>query len=119
MKYHEISCCAPINRIDPDHVRELANSILRDGWKGAPILVCSDAYLITGSHRLAALSLLENEQEDFDADELGDIAEDVTDEVNAYCEVNGVTIDELPYDNLSAIFTGTWIEQYKDDLVEW
>lgn len=120
MKYSEFESFNPINKVDEDRVREIANSILENGWRGMPILVCeSFGYLITGSHRLAALKLIEEENEDFYLDDLGDIAEDVTDEINAYCEEHDETIDTIPYDNLSAIFAGTWVEQYKDELVEW
>lgn len=119
MTYTEIRGCVPVNRTNKAHVRKIADSILTNGWQGMPILTYGDTYLITGSHRLAALKLLEREQDDYDPDELGDIAEDVTDEINEYCAANDVTIDELPYDSLSDIFAGTWVERYKDELVEW
>lgn len=113
MTYEEISRFAPINDVDTDKVAELAASIEANGWQGMPILVAAaSGMLITGSHRFAALATLD------DADDM-EVAEDVQDIIDAYCEENDVTIDELPYDNLSAIFRGTWVEEYKDELEEW
>lgn len=122
MKFENISNMAPVNEVDEAKVRELAESMKSEGWKGAPILFCNIG-LVTGSHRLAALQLIERE-----ADESGelaadvlweDVAEDVTDEVNAYCEREGVCFDDIQFDRLRDVFEGTWVEQYKDEIVEW
>lgn len=120
MTYTEISCFAPINNTDATRVEEIAESIKKNGWVGAPILVSESlGQLITGSHRLAAIqSVIENDW-DFDADDLGDIAEDIDGIINAYCEENDCTIDQLPYDNLSLVFAGTWVEEYAAGMVEW
>ena len=85
-----------------------------------PILVCeSMGRLITGSHRHAALQLLYDDMENFfDLDQLGDVAEPVDDILNAWCEENDCTIDDIAYDNLGPIFAGTWVEQYKDEIAE-
>lgn len=116
MTYTDIRAYAPINDTDAAHVREIADSIKANGWVGAPILVHDVAgMLITGSHRLAAIKLLSDEDWDFDPDELGDIAEDVGDIIDEYCEENG----DIPFDMLSLVFSGTWVEEYADQLVEW
>ena len=47
------------------------------------------------------------------------MAEPVDDIINAWCEENDCTIDEIAYDNLGQIFAGTWVEQYKDEIAEW
>lgn len=108
-----------VNQVDPDRVAAIEASIRQNGWQGAPILVLeSMGMLITGSHRLAAIKALASDL-NFDLDSLGDVAEAVDDIVCAYCEENGCTVDDLPYDNLSAIFAGTWVEEYKDQLSEW
>ena len=89
MKYSEIASYAGINAVDAGKVADLAESIKANGWQGAPILVCNMG-LVTGSHRLAALAELDADL-DYDGDALDqDVAEDVADEVNAYCEREGV-----------------------------
>ena len=52
---------------------------------------------------------------------MGDIevAEEVNEIIDRYCEENDITIDEIPYDSLGCIFAGTEIEKYKDDIEEW
>lgn len=120
MTYNEISFYSPVNMIDWDHARELAESIRTNGWNGHPILVASYR-LITGSHRLAALHLLEKDP-DFDAGDLferDDIAVDVSDVVDDYCEDQECTIDDIPYDYLRDIFAGSWCQEYAETEVEW
>lgn len=118
MTANEILYYSEINATNPDHVAEIAESIRENGWRGAPILVVEcQGMLITGSHRLAALKALNNEW--FDLDSLGDVAEPVDDLVNAWCEENNACIDDIPFDCLSDVFFGTWVEQYKDEIVEW
>ena len=115
MKASEIMYYAPVNNTDFDKVAEIAKSISENGWNGAPILVsASHGVLITGSHRIAAIKEL-----DFDPDELGDIAEDVDDIIDAWCEENEAIIDDIDFGNLSPVFAGTWVEQYKDEIAEW
>ena len=117
MKAHEIMFCFPINSTDPEKVSQIANSIKKNGWVGAPILVCLDHNcLVTGSHRLAALEMLAGDG--FDIDSLGDIAEPVDDLIDKWCEENDTTIDDIRYDYLSEVFAGTWVEQYKNDIAE-
>lgn len=119
MKWTDIMCYAPINDTDPEKVREIAESIKANGWQGAPILVVEGhGQLVTGSHRMAALNLIQDETW-MDLDELGEIAETVDDIVEAWCEENDASLDELPYDNLEAVFAGTWVEEYKNEIVEW
>lgn len=116
----EIMSYAEINSIEAARTLELKKSIMDNGWIGAPILVStSRGMLITGSHRLAALKSICDSNWSFDLDALGDVAEDVDDIINAWCEENDCTIDDLPYDCLSLVFAGTWVEDYKDDIVEW
>lgn len=119
MKWTEIMCFYPIADVEPDKVQQLAESIKANGWQGAPILVSeARGQLITGSHRLAALKLIE-EETCLDLDELGEIAEPVDDIINAWCEENNAVIEQLPYDNLREVFAGTWVEEYKSQLSEW
>ncbi len=124
MKYTEIMHMAKVNGTDASKVAGLVESIKANGWNGAPILVCSDYGLVTGSHRLAALDAICNEWMDTDDARLdaileSDIAEDVTDEVEAYCEREGVTFDQLPFDALAEVFEGTWVAEYADGIEEW
>lgn len=120
MKAIEIMSYHKINEVDPSRVNEIKRSILENGWQGAPILICeSHGMMITGSHRLAALKDIYNNEWDFDLDSLGDVAEPVDDLLDAWCEENDCTISDIPYDCLSQIFAGTWVEQYADNIIEW
>ena len=74
MTYNRISRFAPINDVDNDKVKEIAESITANGYVGCPILVFGES-LLTGSHRKAALDLLD--AEGYDVAGL-DVAEDVT-----------------------------------------
>lgn len=121
MRYDEIAGCATVNGTDPEKVAGIAESIKENGWNGAPILVCSLG-LVTGSHRLAALASIAAESDGSDG--LGailssDVAEDVTDEINAYCEREGCGFDEVPFDCLREVFEGTWVEEYASEIEEW
>lgn len=119
MTYMQISCYATPNDTDRKHVDEIAQSILKHGWDGAPILVDSvQGICLTGSHRMAALQHLADDT-DMDVDDMT-VALDVHDILEDwYASQDPDTVDELPLDNLSAIFAGTEVEEYKDQLPEW
>ena len=118
MRAEEILYFAGINATEPVYVKEIADSIRKNGWIGCPILVMeSFGILITGSHRLEALKLLADEG--FDLDSLGNVAEAVDDIVNAWCAENDTCFTDIRFDCLSDIFAGTWVEQYKDEIGEW
>lgn len=115
--YFEISSLPMVNDVDEKKVSEIKESILKNGWKGAPILY-TNLGLVTGSHRLAALREIEEDDDVLDDDVLFEnIAEDVTDIVNDYCEKNDMTWDELDFSYLREIFAGTWVEEY--EIREW
>ena len=115
--YFDISSLPTVNEVDQNKVEEIKESILENGWQGAPILY-TDLGLVTGSHRLAALRSIEETEDDIDVlDE--DVAEDVTDIINQYCEDAGISWDEIDFSSLCDIFAGTWVEEYKDDIKEW
>lgn len=115
--YFDINSLPMINEVDKNKVEEIKESILKTGWQGAPILY-TDLGLVTGSHRLAALRSIEETGEDDDV-LFEDIAEDVTDIVNDYCEKNDMSWEDLDFSYLREIFAGTWVEQYQDELKEW
>lgn len=119
MTYMQISCYATPNDTDRKHVDEIAQSILRHGWDGAPILVDSvQGICLTGSHRMAALQHLADDT-DMDVDDMT-VALDVHDILEDwYDSQDPETVDELSLDNLRAIFEGTEVEEYKDQLPEW
>lgn len=119
MTYMQISCYATPNSTDRKHVDEIARSILKHGWDGAPILVDSvQGICLTGSHRMAALQHLADDT-DMDVDDMT-VALDVHDILEDwYDSQDPDDVDELPLDNLSAIFEGTEVEEYKDQLPEW
>lgn len=119
MTYMQISCYATPNSTDRKHVDEIAQSILQHGWDGAPILVDSvQGICLTGSHRMAALQHLADDT-DMDIDDMT-VALDVHDIIEDwYDSQDPDAVDELPLDNLRAIFAGTEVEEYKDQLPEW
>lgn len=120
MKFEQIAAYDGINATDDAKVAELVESIKANGWQGAPILVCDNG-LVTGSHRLAALKAIYEADLDFEYDELFkiDVAEDVSEEVIAYCEKTGIGYDQIHFDDLSDVFAGTWVEEFADQIVEW
>lgn len=119
MTYMQISCYATPNSTDRKHVDEIAQSIIQKGWDGAPILVDSvQGICLTGSHRMAALQHLADDT-DMDVDDMT-VALDVHDILEDwYDSQDPDAVDELPLDNLRAIFAGTEVEEYKDQLPEW
>lgn len=118
MKYREISGYSLINEVDEIKVTELANSIRTNGFVGCPILTFN-GQLLTGSHRLAALRVLD--LQDFDLDKF-EVAEDVTELVNeafeSFNEENGY-YPELDFSDIGWMLKDTWVEAYKEEIEEW
>lgn len=115
--YEDIKCLPLVNDVDEKKVSEIKKYILKNGWKGAPILY-TNMGLVTGSHRLAALQEIEESGEDDDV-LFEDVAEDVTDIINDYCSSHDTYWDELDFSSLRDIFSGTWVEEYADSIDEW
>lgn len=115
-----------LNKVDDAKVNEILNSLLANGWQGAPVLYC-DYGLVTGSHRLAALRKINAMLDDADGDEFNKLydildsveALDVTDIINKHCEDNDYTYADIDFAFLGDVFKGTEVEQYKDEIVEW
>lgn len=109
-----------INETDADKVRELAGSIAANGWVGCPILIYNGD-LLTGSHRLEALRLIDREYDNDDVLNV-DVAEDVTDIINANIaareDADGWAPD-IDYSNIGWLLKGSWVEQYKSEIEEW
>lgn len=117
MTYDDIKYFVPVNSTDAAKVDELVKDMLENGWRGAPILTAGEE-LITGSHRLAALKKindmwLEDELKECPAVLSEEVAEDVSDILEEK------EIDTIDYSDIGSIFAGTWVEQYKDEIVEW
>lgn len=117
-----------INGIDNKKVDEIVESILANGWKGAPILTHESIGLITGSHRAKALEkiadmydndeLTEEQMEVADEVSLNEeYALDVTEIVNEWLENN--PNENFEFDSLGVIFKGTEIEKWKNEIPEW
>ena len=118
MTFDQISYMAEINEVDDEKVNEIAESIKENGWVGCPILVYNDM-LLTGSHRLAALKKLA--EEDYDIFDL-DVAEDVTDIVEAHIsqrEEEYGWAPDIDYGNIGWLLEGSWVDEYKDEISEW
>lgn len=118
--YGEIRDLMAVNGTDATKVAALAESMREEGWRGAPILFCRDYGLVTGSHRAAALREL-CDGDDFAPEWLDseDVAADVTDEVAAWCERTGLTFWDFPFDNIGEALSGTFAEQWADEIEEW
>lgn len=115
--YFDIKSLPLVNEVDEKKVSEIKESILKNGWKGAPILY-TNLGLVTGSHRLAALREIEETGEDDDV-LFEDVAEDVTEIIDEYCSSHDTYWDELDFSSLRDIFSGTWVEEYADSIDEW
>ena len=122
--YDKISGFSEINNVDENKVNQLINSMLGQGWQGAPILYC-DLGLVTGSHRIAALKKIEEMyiNDDLTLEESRVLDEvkiiNVMDEINDYCEKTGYTWNGIDFSGLGEVFEETYIEQYKNEIVEW
>lgn len=125
--YETIKNFAGINAVVEPKVKELVDSMLKNGWQGAPILFVEDTGLVTGSHRLEALKRLEKMYDNADEETQSHIEEilnaeialDVTDIINSFCEENACSYDEIDFSSLRSIFEGTEVEQYAAELAEW
>lgn len=123
----EIIDCDPVNGTDKKKVDRLADDILKNGWNGPPVLV-EGTSLISGSHRRAALQKLLNIGDYSTADRIdkilsddsiGEDVSDIMDDWRVRMENEYGFITNTPYDDLSRIFEGTRVEEYKKDLAEW
>jgi ParB-like chromosome segregation protein Spo0J len=120
MSFREIEYFAPINEVDQNKVNEIAESIKANGYVGCPILICGES-LITGSHRLTALKQLAEQEDNEEIDYIGVrdliVAADVSDIVEQALSENPDR--ELDTSDLGWIFTGTWVEKFRDEIEEW
>jgi hypothetical protein len=82
-----------INKIDSRKVEEIKNSMIKNGYKGQPIVYCNNG-LLTGSHRLAAARMIE----DFEI-----LTLDLTSEVNEYCENNDCCYTDIAFDEIDTM----------------
>jgi len=112
-----------INEICSDKVAEIVESIKVNGWNGCPILTYGEGtLLLTGSHRLASLQLLdENDELDSDIDCFADISDIVEDKINERAETQGCEPweVEIEFDNIGWILEGSWVEEFKNEIPEW
>lgn len=111
MTGYEVIDMELVNRTDSNKVNEIAESIKANGWSGMPILTYGNV-LITGSHRVAALRSLY--EEDFD------ISFECARDITGLVEELGIEEEDLfnNTDSLRHLFAGTWIEEYKNEC-EW
>ncbi|WEG14175.1 hypothetical protein PU629_07360 [Pullulanibacillus sp. KACC 23026] len=117
-----------INNVDDKKVQEIVNSILVNGWVGSPILYHNSIGLITGSHRVKALTIINEmyENENLTDDQVKIVEKinnteeyvlDVTYIIDEWMENNPG--EEWEYDSIGKLFEGTEVEIWKDEIVEW
>ncbi|WP_066737034.1 ParB N-terminal domain-containing protein [Bariatricus massiliensis] len=118
MKYKNIANKALINNVDEEKVNAIAESMRKNGFVGCPILIWNDE-LMTGSHRMAALKKLEDEGVDiFDWEVAEDITEIAEENFSKFEEENGWQRD-VDFSDIGWLLKGSWVEEYKDEIVEW
>lgn len=101
-----------VNAVEESKVQELVNSITTNGYDmNYPILVYGNV-LLTGSHRLAAIEKMFEEDQDVNFECALDVSDIITDEDLEEAANAG----EFDFD---ALFTGTWVEEYKEGIEEW
>ena len=100
-------------------------SMLENGWVGAPILVYGND-LMTGSHRFEALQRISDMVNDGEIEEAAvleqDVAEDVTEiieeKIAQYEEENG-WVPDIDYNDIGWMLEGSWVEEYSEEITEW
>lgn len=118
MTFGEIAWMHEINEVDEEKVNKIAESIKTNGWTGCPILVYNDQ-LLTGSHRLAALKKLGDDGEDvWDMEVAEDVTEIAEENIRKREEEKGWAPD-IDFGNIGWLLKGSWVEEYKDEIVEW
>lgn len=106
-----------INKTEESKVVELMNSIRANGYVGCPILVFGQS-LLTGSHRLEALTRLYDNEEIDDIECAEDVSEIVEEKMVAFEEEYGY-FNNIEYDNIGWLLEGTEYEKYKQEINEW
>lgn len=125
MLYNDIERYNTINEVEYEKVNELVESMLENGWVGAPILVYGND-LMTGSHRFEALQRISDMVNDGEIEEAAvleqDVAEDVTEiieeKIAQYEEENG-WIPDIDYNDIGWMLEGSWVEEYSEEITEW
>ena len=120
MTYDDIKCYEPVNEVESAKVQDIKESIRTNGWVGAPILVHGES-LLTGSHRLAALAALyeeDYEHEVFSQDIAADVTEIVESSLLAFEEENDY-MPNIDYRNIGWLLAGSWVETHKGEINEW
>ena len=92
----------------------LEDRILKDGRVYPGHILKVDGFL---NHQID-VKFLEEISEDLDVDDM-EVAEDVQDIIDAWCEANDASIDDIDFSSLANVFAGTWVEQFKDEITEW
>lgn len=118
--YYEISLFPLINEVETEKVENIITSIKENGWQGLPILIYGDN-LLTGSHRLQALKILEEQDECLDVldEEIAyDVTDIVEDNLQKYEDENGF-MPEIDFSDIGWLLQGSWLEEYKNEIIEW
>ena len=117
MKFDEISCYATVNATDGAKVAELAESMKENGWKRPPSSCATWASSPdrTASPRSRRSTPMRNTTERFLRGRCR--RRDRRDQ--RLLRARGIGFEEIQFDNLRDVFAGTWVEEYKDEIVEW
>lgn len=125
MKYESIRSYERINNTDDTKVNELVKSMLENGWQGCPILVYGES-LLTGCHRMAALDKIYQMYMDDEIEEAEVLNQDIAEDVTEIVEENIAKTEEeqgwapdIDYSNIGWLLKGSWVEEYKSEMIEW
>ena len=116
--------------VEENKVNELVQSILENGWTGAPIIYFSGG-LLTGNHRTAALEKILEMYENEELTEEQEKRMKELDESEIYYDADWIIEEKQrafreeeqgvlwTHDELGPLFEGTDLEQWKDEIEEW
>ena len=114
----------PLDEIDEARLASIKSAMLSGAFSCPPLLLWeSRGVIVTGSHRVAACDQLYREAnmtKNLDSAEYAAVLDmqipaiDVSEIMDAIGDIDGIQ-----YDNLSAIFGGTWVEAHASQNKEW
>ena len=124
MTIEELRRYNPLHEIDAAHLASIKSAMLTGTFSCPPILLwTSHDTIVTGSHRVAACDELYRESNmtrNLDSVEYAAVLELTIPTIDVSKIMDSIEdVDGIQYDNLSAIFGGTWVEAHAKENKEW